>query len=159
VRGIEIEAQARPVQWLQIGGNLAHLDAQYVNYTNALRPGNIPFDASGNRLNLSPKWSYTIYSQLDAPVGAGSIFARAEYNHRSRQFFTASNSGLDQQPGFGLVNASVGYTFPGDRYQLILFGRNLTDEQYLTSTASFAAGIVGRVGEPRVYGIRGIARF
>jgi iron complex outermembrane receptor protein len=39
------------------------------------------------------------------------------------------------------------------------FGRNLTDRDYVTSTASFASGRVGRVGEPRTYGIRAVAKF
>ena len=155
----EIEAQARPARWLQLGGNLAYLDAVYDNYTTALRPGNIVFDASGNRLNLAPRWSWTLYSQVDAPIGNGSAFARAEYSHRTRQFFTALNTGLDQQEGYGLFNASAGYTFPGGRFQLIAFARNLGDVEYVTSTASFAAGIVGRVGEPRTYGIRGVVKF
>jgi iron complex outermembrane receptor protein len=42
---------------------------------------------------------------------------------------------------------------------LILFGRNLADKEYVTSTASFASGIVGRVGEPRTYGIRAVVRY
>lgn len=159
VDGVEIEAQARPATWLQLGGNLAYLDAKYENYPTALRPGNIPFDASGNRLNLSPKWSYTLYSQVDVPLGSGSAFARAEYSYRTRQFFTASNSGLDVQSGYGLINASAGYTFPGDRFQLIAFARNLTDKEYVTSTASFGAGILGRVGEPRTYGLRAVVRY
>jgi iron complex outermembrane receptor protein len=159
VDGIEIEAQARPTIWLQLGGNLAWLDARYANYTTALRPGNIAFDASGNTLNLAPEWAWTLYGQVDAPVGQGSMFARAEYSHRSRQFFTASNSGLDQQAGYGLFNASAGYTFPGDVVQLMVFGRNLGDTEYVTSTASFASGIVGRVGEPRTYGIRAVVKY
>jgi iron complex outermembrane receptor protein len=159
VDGVEIEALARPTQWLQLGGNLAYLDARYANYTSALLPGNIPFNASGNRLNLAPKWSYTIYSQVDAPLGAGTVFARGEYSHRTRQFFTAANLGLDTQAGYSLVNASIGYRFAGDRFQLIVFGRNLADKEYVTSTASFASGIVGRVGEPRTYGVRLIVGY
>jgi iron complex outermembrane receptor protein len=159
VDGVEIEVQGRPTNWLQVGGNLAYLDAVYANYTSALLPGNITFDASGNRLNLAPRWSYTIYSQIDAPLAGGSLFVRGEYSHRTRQFFTAANRGLDTQPGYGLFNASIGYTFPGERFQLIAFGRNLGDKEYVTSTASFASGIVGRVGEPRTYGIRGVVRF
>ncbi len=159
VDGVELEALLRPSPWLQLGGNLAYLDARYVNYTEALAPGNVRFDASGNRLNLSPEWSYTVFGQVDAPLGDGAAFGRVEYSHRTRQFFTSSNSGLDQQEPYGLLNASIGYTFPGDRVQLLVYGRNLTDEEYVTSTASFAAGIVGRVGEPRTYGLRAIVRY
>jgi iron complex outermembrane receptor protein len=159
VDGVEIEAQAHPTDWLQLGANLAYLDAVYKNYTSALKPGNIVFDASGNRLNLSPKWSYTLYAQADVPVGDGAFFARGEYSHRTRQYFTAINGGLDQQAGYGLINASIGYTLPGDHIQFLLFGRNLADKEYVTSTASFASGIVGRVGEPRTYGIRAVFKY
>jgi len=159
VDGVELEVQVRPAAGIQFGGTLAYLDAVYKNYPTALRPGNIAFDASGNRLNLAPKWAYTVFAQADVPVGEGSFFARGEYNHRTRQFFTASNSGLDQQEGYGLVNASMGYTLPGDRWQFLVFGRNLADKEYVTSTATFTAGVAGRVGEPRTYGVRAIYRY
>lgn len=159
VDGVEIEATARPARWLQVGSNLAYLDATYANYTSALLPGNVVYDASGNRLNLAPKWSWTGFAQADMAVGEGSAFLRGEYSYRTRQFFTASNSGLDQQAGYSLVNASLGYSFPGDRFELLVFGRNLNNAKYVTSTASFAAGVVGRVGEPRTYGVRGVAKF
>ena len=159
VKGAEFEAQLRPASWLKLGGNLAYLNARYKNYTSALLPGNIPYDASGNRLNLAPKWSYSVFAEADTAIGEGSGFIRGEYNYRTRQFFTASNSGLDTQPGYGLLNASIGYTFPGENFELLAFARNLTDREYVTSTASFASGIVGRVGEPRTYGIRAVAKF
>lgn len=159
VDGVELEGQLRPARWLRIGGNVAYLDARYANYTSALLAGNIPYDASGNRLNLAPKWSYSAFAELNTDVGDGAIFARGEYNYRSRQFFTAENAGLDTQAAYALLNASVGYTFPGDKFELMAFGRNLTDREYVTSTASFAAGRVGRVGEPRTYGIRAVVKF
>ena len=159
VNGVEIETVYQPVKWLQLGGNLAYLDAVYKNHPSALAAGNIPFDASGKRLNLSPEWSYTVYAQGDVPLGAGSMNLRGEWSYRSRQFFTASNAGLDQQRPYGLLNGTIGYSFPGDRFEIMVFGRNLTDRQYVTSTASFALGVVGRVGEPRTYGIRGLAKF
>ncbi|PZQ94937.1 MAG: TonB-dependent receptor [Cereibacter sphaeroides] len=159
VNGVEFEAEGHPAKWLQLGANLAYLDAVYKNYTEALAAGNVPFDASGNRLNLSPKWSYTLYAQVDASLGGGSVFARGEYSYRTRQYFTAVNGGLDQQAGYSLINASVGYTLPGDNIQILLFGRNLADKEYVTSTASFASGIVGRVGEPRTYGVRLVFKY
>ena len=58
-----------------------------------------------------------------------------------------------------LINSSVGYTFPGDRIQLLVYGRNLADKQYITSTATFGAGVAGRVGEPRTYGLRGVFKY
>ncbi len=93
------------------------------------------------------------------PLGGGSVIARTEWSYRSRQYFTAANTGLDQQAPYGLLGATLGYTLPGGRYDVMVFGRNLTNRQYVTSTASFASGIVGRVGEPRVYGVRLVGKF
>lgn len=159
VNGAELEAQVRPASWLRLGGNLAYLDARYRTFANAIRPGNIAFDASGNRLNLSPEFSYALVSHAEAPLGGGAVFARGEYSYRSKQFFTPSNSSLDVQAGYGLINASIGYTAPGGRVQLILLTRNLADAEYVTSTAGFPPGTVGRVGEPRTYALRAVARY
>lgn len=154
VDGVEIESLLRPIQGIQFGANVAYLDAVYKNYTTALAPGNVTFDASGNRLNLAPKWAYSAFVDLDLPVGDGAVIGRAEYSHRGRQFFTAANAGLDQQAPYGLINASLGYDFGDSGFRVMVFGRNLADKEYVTSTASFASGIVGRVGEPRTYGVR-----
>lgn len=159
VDGVEIESEAQAAPWLKVGANLAYLDARYKNYTSALGPGNVPFDASGKRLNLSPKWAYTLYAQADAAIGNGSGFLRGEFSHRTRQYFTASNAGLDQQPGFGLINASAGYTFPGEHFEVLVFARNIADKQYITSTATFGAGVAGRVGEPRTCGMRAVFKY
>lgn len=159
VDGFEIETEGQAASWLKVGANLSYLDAKYQNYTSALGPGNVPFDASGNRLNLSPKWSYTVYAQADTAIGTGSAFLRGEYSHRTRQYFTAANAGLDQQSGYGLVNASAGYTFPGEHFEVLAFARNIADKGYITSTATFGAGVAGRVGEPRTYGIRAVFKY
>ncbi|WP_227698465.1 TonB-dependent receptor [Sphingomonas hengshuiensis] len=159
VDGVEVETVFQPARWAQLGANLAYLDARYKNYPGALGAGNVTFDASGNRLNLSPRWSYTVYAQGDVPLAGGSVIARTEWSYRSRQYFTAANTGLDQQAPYGLLGATLGYTLPGGRYDVMVFGRNLTNRQYVTSTASFASGIVGRVGEPRVYGVRLVGKF
>ena len=159
VNGAELEAQFRPTRWLKLDGNFAYLDARYRKFTNAIRPGNIAFDASGNRLNLSPEFSYSLLALVEAPVGKGAVFVRGEYSYRTGQYFSALNSGLDGQRGYGLINASIGYTAPGGRLQLILLARNLADVEYVTSTAGFPTGTVGRVGEPRTFSLRAIARY
>ena len=159
VDGVEIESEAQATPWLKVGANLAYLDAKYKNYTSALGPGNVPFNASGNRLNLSPKWAYTLYAQADTAIGNGSGFLRGEFSHRTRQYFTASNAGFDQQPGFGLINGSAGYTFPGERFEILAYARNIAGKQYITSTATFGAGVAGRVGEPRTYGLRAVFKY
>lgn len=155
VRGVELELLARPIAALTLGGNLAYLDAEYVNYTNALLPGNIPFDASGNRLNSAPEWAYYLFGQYDHDLGSGAqIYVRGEYNWRSRQFYSPQNVLPQSQPSFGLINASAGYISEDDKWRVMFFARNLADVEYVTTTATFTGPVSGRVGEPRTYGIR-----
>ena len=160
VTGVEIEVVGKPAAGLEIGGYLAYLDAVYENYPGALKPGNIPFDASGQTINSAPKWSYTAYAQHRHELGDGSaLIGRIEYNWRDRQFFTPENNLVETQKEYGLLNANVGYASPGGRWQVYLYGRNLTDTDYVTTTATFTGVVSGRVGEPRTFGIRLIAEY
>ena len=101
-----------------------------------------------------------IYGQYRVPfANGGSILLRGEYNHRSRQYFTPANVTAQSQPGYGLINANIGYTSPDKRWQIVLYGRNLADKEYVTTTASFTAAISGRVGEPRTFGAKAIFQY
>lgn len=155
IKGLELEVLARPTEGLDLGATLAHLDATYKTFNPAFAPGNIPFDASGNRLNSAPKWNYSLFGQYTFNLGEqGSVFVRGEYSWRSRQFFTAVNAFPETQGSYDLINASLGYASPDGHWQVILYGRNLANEEYITSSGSFTARPAGRVGEPRTYGLR-----
>jgi len=94
-----------------------------------------------------------VYKRQDMG-NTGSMFVRGEYSWRSRQFFTAVNAAPETQASYDLINASIGYTSPDGRWQAIVYGRNLANEEYITSSGSFTARPAGRVGEPRTYGLR-----
>ncbi|HEY0943530.1 MAG TPA: TonB-dependent receptor [Steroidobacter sp.] len=158
VEGVELEFLARPLQGLDIGGSLTYLDATYADYPQAPIPGTAPaltFDASGNYLNSSPKWSYTLFGQYEVHLADhGSVFVRGEYGWKDRQYFTVVNDDLQTMAGYDLINASVGYTSRDGHWQIVAYGRNLADKQYLVSTGSFTAAPSGTPGDPRNYGIR-----
>lgn len=155
IKGMELEVVARPVEGLDFGGSLAFLDTSYKNFPEAPLAGGVVIDASGNRLNSSPKWSYSLHAQYTAQLGdSGSMFVRGEYSWRGAQFFTAANDNVHTQPNYDLINASIGYTTPDERWQVIAFGRNLADEEYIVTSGTFTAVPAGRVGEPRTYGLR-----
>jgi iron complex outermembrane receptor protein len=149
IRGMEIEAEAQPLAWLKLGGNLALLDARYRRYPQApVLNGSI--DAAGKRLRLAPKIGGAAFAEMRG----GALSGRIEASYRSRQYFTPANGGLDQQAPYALVNASLSYALPRTGVRLSLFARNLTDAAYLTTTAGYGAAISGRVGEPRTIGAR-----
>ena len=116
-------------------------------------------NASGNFLNSAPEWAYNVFADYTVPVATGHGFARIEYSWKSRQFFTPANDDIETQGAYGLLNASIGWRSPGDHWQVIVFGRNLTDQGYLVSTGSYTAVPAGTPGDPRTFGIRFIAQY
>ena len=56
---------------------------------------------------------------------------------------------------YWLLNAQIGLLQADDRWQLVLWGQNLADEEYFTDKNFYnEAAIAGAVGAPRSYGIR-----
>jgi iron complex outermembrane receptor protein len=62
---------------------------------------------------------------------------------------------------YTLLDAQLGYTAPGNRYSISVFGRNLTDEHYKLNAIPGAApgGLVARVNDPRTFGIIAAVHF
>lgn len=155
VKGVELDVQAEPVRGLDVGGTLAYLDARYSSFPDALAPGHVVFDATGNYLDQAPKWAYSVYGQYNFEIPAhGTMFVRGEWSWHDTKYFTPDNSQLQSQPAYGLFNASIGYNFPDGHFQVLAYGRNLTNKQYIVNTATFTAEPAAQVGLPRVVGLK-----
>lgn len=157
IKGAELELRAIPVEGLTIEGNLSLLDGVYKDFTSAPRRNTaLSFDASGQKLSATPSYTLNLAVEKSLPELAGwrpSI--RAEGSWNGRRYFTPENTLIESQAPYFLLNASLVVASPGDRFSVTLWGRNLTDRQYVTGTASFAASrVAGRTGNPRTFGLR-----
>jgi iron complex outermembrane receptor protein len=56
------------------------------------------------------------------------------------------------------LGARVGYVFPEAKYEVALFGRNITDEEIIQGGIDFN-NLTGMTNEPALYGIELVARF
>lgn len=154
VKGVEIELQAEPVEGLNLGGTLAYLEATYSSYPQAPVAGGATVNATGHYLDSAPKWAYSLYGQYRFPVmNHGSMFVRGEWSWRAKQYFTPDNSNIQSQDAYGLLNSSFGYDSPDGHWQAVVYGQNLTNRQYITSTGTFSVVTAGKVGDPRTYGV------
>jgi iron complex outermembrane receptor protein len=160
VKGIEAEIAVKPVRALDLFANLDYLDARYVKYSNASITSDPDFDASGNRLNNAPRWSTTFGGTYTFDLGSsGKIFVGSDVHVQSTVYFTAANDGAsgvtnypEQQHGYTLIDARIGWTSDKGDWTVSVSGTNLGDRQYLTGTANYAAGLTsftGRPGRPR----------
>lgn len=166
IKGIELEMQARPTENLDIFASIAYLDATYKSFPNATITGFGTFDAKGKHLNNAPKWKFLIGGQYTHSIGNnGEVFIGGEYNWQGKRYYTPANDGansiesIEFQKGYGLLNARLGWNSPDGAWQIMAYGKNLTDKKYVTNTGNFTANISARPGFPRTYGVMSTYKF
>ncbi|MEL6199879.1 MAG: TonB-dependent receptor [Pseudomonadota bacterium] len=110
-------------------------------------------DLAGNNFAFSPEWT--------AAVGGtyyfGDYYVGGNVTYQGESFSDVQNT--QRLDAFALLNMQLGWQ--NDRYAVGFYGKNLTDELYLTSEGPglIPGSIIGRVGEPREYGVEVTAFF
>ena len=142
-KGIEFEARSRLARDLAtagdrlvLSGSLGYVDAQFKEYITNI--ANVPTDvAQFRKVQNTPKWTSSGTLGYTVPFGAGDLGVNSTLSYRSKSTqFEIPNPYIDQ-PGFALLDASVVYTAPSDRWTLGVFGKNLTNRKYKTSGYTF----------------------
>ncbi|MBW7835062.1 MAG: TonB-dependent receptor [Sphingomonadales bacterium] len=163
VKGFELEVTALPVPQFMLSASVAYLDATYDEFITARSAmPTVPVDVSGNVLNNSPKWAFNISAQYDVTLGdKGTLSFRAGYKWQDDVFFNSQfNDPLMGQKSFGLLDARIGYISPDKRWEVSVFGNNLTDKAYYTDMADYSPlGLIGHITPPRTYGIKLAYRY
>lgn len=122
--GLEIDVLWQATDFLSISGGIASSDAQAT---------------TGDDLPFAPDLKYSVTANYNIPTSSGG-----EWNINGSYIYTderlSGNIGQNGQsnpevllPDYALLNASVTYTWPDERYSVSLIGRNLTDEAYVTT--------------------------
>lgn len=163
-RGIEGDLAFRTSDNLSFNASASYTDAKYVRYANApqavenLNLGGIQ-DLSGKPLSGVPKFSWSVGTDGSAPLGdlggrTLSVYAHADYAHRSSFNTSATNSIWAQVPGFGIANVRLGLKTDDGLWDLSVWARNLFDKDYFLNLSAANTGVVSaQVGEPRTYGV------
>ncbi|QDM41233.1 TonB-dependent receptor [Altererythrobacter sp. TH136] len=144
-KGVEAEVFARiaqdfagPGSRITLAGTAGYIDAKYLEYV-AIIAGVETNLAPFRGIQNTPKFTASATLGADMPVGAGDLSANLTVSHRSStQQFEIANPYLDQE-GYQLLDAGVTYRWGGDRFSLGVYGKNLTNERYITSGYPFIA--------------------
>ena len=145
-KGVELEFNARLGESfatdgdrLNLLGAVGYIDAQFDEYITNI--ASVPTDVAAFRnVQNTPKWTASATLAYLTPVGAGRLNLGTTVSYRSRTSqFEIPNPYIDQS-SYALVDASLVYTSPDDRWSIGLHGKNLTDKEYKTSGYSFIAG-------------------
>jgi iron complex outermembrane recepter protein len=174
MRGIEIEAVAKPTQYLEVGGNYSHIDAEYTSFPYVV--GN-PFgheDCSGAIIPFGGSADMSCLDMQYLAPNIANVYARVSFRDNVSLFLnyawtddqhTEALQLEKNQPGerlesYGLLSASFDWrNINGGNLDLSVFATNLTDEEYRISPAGvYEAGAIGVAasiyGEPRMVGAR-----
>jgi iron complex outermembrane receptor protein len=154
INGVEFDMEAKPFPGLTLNAGVGYNDASFDKYDSN----------SGNQLAFSPKWTSSFGAQYRFNLGgAGSLTARGEYSYRSSYFSEVSNDPDRQIKGYGLVNARLTWASPDDRFQVQVWGENLSDKLYINDRGAPLGGLLGSqsvvYGKPRTWGVRLIGKF
>ncbi len=158
IKGLELEADAVPVDGWTLGSSFSFLEPKYGNYVsvNPDNPGVGPVNLHGNTMVRAPKFSMNLSSEYTMPVSdAGAATGRVEYFYRSRVYFSPYDLQGVSQAGYGLWNARLTFDSATGPWSVSAFVNNLTNQAYYQERARTAGltGTIGWVGDPRTFGI------
>ena len=150
LNGLEVEFdwKSPTVSWLGLSGNLSFLDSD-----------SDPIDEDGNGLidiqviTNAPEFTGALNLNVNTPAWGGLISGSVGYSYRDDSTLTNEGNGVSPivQPSFDLVNAWVSWLSGDGTWRFTINGKNLTDEEYLTSGYNIPTlGVLtGSYGDPK----------
>ena len=148
-KGVELEFTWLPTDNLSISGFYSYLDTEF-DTTNI--PGTAFPDQSGQDLIRAPNSKYNINVDYARPLNSGGELAFG----LSYRFTDDQRGELEPwavQPSFNLLDARIAWTNANANFEIAVWGKNLTDEEYVTHLYTIASSVVGVFGDPLMYGV------
>ena len=159
--GVEIDSVFVPTDPLTIAFSLTWLDPTYDSFVGAEGVGGI-VDLSGTRPAGIHEWSTNLSGTWNFDIGATrSGFIRADWLYESEVQVIENVPESVASREVNVFNASMGLSMT-DNIDVMVWGRNLTDDDYLFSafpSVAQAGSFSGYPNQPRTYGITLTAWF
>jgi len=180
--GFEVEWQWLPTDRLTVAANFSYLDAKYTRFCQDVdgtftaaqtAPGQcspavevvlngtptgtfeVPVDSTGLDLANAPPYSGSVILDYVVPVAVGEVKAHLDFRYTDKyNTWGRSNDPAYYRGSVILVNGSIALAGDEDRWQLQLYGRNLTDAEVISGAArSGTSPIIQYYQSPREFGM------
>jgi iron complex outermembrane receptor protein len=150
IYGAELESQARLGGGLSLNTAFGYTDAQYSSVLPTAVSNGVQI-TTGFKLPKTPKWKASVSPQyLVDLANDATLRLSVDYTYTGTMYNDISDNPLLKREATSIVNSSVSYVPPNDRWELTLGGTNITNTRYITTgTINYAAGVVsGTYSDP-----------
>ncbi|WP_426699742.1 TonB-dependent receptor [Rhodanobacter sp. Col0626] len=162
IHGGELELVVLGPKALRVEASAGYMHAKFTSVDPAAT------QATGLSTNsvvpFVPTWTGMLAAQYSMNFSRGSLTPRIDYTWRSAVAFNINPGPYGVQGSTGLINSTLTYIDPDDRWSVQLYVRNLTNKQYALWINEFSHVIGGpggavTVADPREYGLTVTRRF
>lgn len=144
VSGIETDFAFAVTENFRLSGSFATMDGEFVEGSNA-----------GNDMPRTPEQTWSLAARLSVPLSGGAALdfgATASYTDEFH--FELDNDPRGLEGDVTVVDASAKYTSADERWDVTLWGKNLSDELYSVHHIDGSLGGATRIyAPPRTYGV------
>lgn len=161
VRGVEIDTSINPIDPFTFTAAVTYLDAVYDSFVQSgFFINGVEQDLSGKRPTGVPEWSVSLGGAYEHEFASGTtLTARLDYHYESPVQIIESQPTITREinnfNGALILNLENGL-------ELSLWGRNLTNNHYLTTifpSVAQSGSVSGYPSLPRTYGVAARFRF
>jgi iron complex outermembrane receptor protein len=138
IYGFEAEFKARVTSAFTLAANVGYTHDKYTWLDQAVLSQGITL---ANKLPKTPEWKFSLSPQyrIDLSNG-GNVLLSADYTRTSSLFNNTENTPVMQRTPNSMLNASMTYAEPNDRWEIVVGGTNLTNDRFLTTGQNQWAG-------------------
>jgi len=155
--GLEAEIDSHPVDGLTLQLGISALGS---NVEDIVLPDTVT--EVEHDMPQAPDLSGNALARYEFALGGGLASVQADVQYTDDFCFTVLCAPVEEEKGYTVLNARVGYGAEDGRWEVALFGANLTEEEYRVyafDSSLFAGVVAGVYGKPRTYGVSLMYRF
>jgi len=161
VKGAELSVMAQPSRGFTLSAAANYLDTKITEFTGFQAIGDPPaMDLSGSQLNFTPHWQlqgggeygWALSSKLRALLGVDVVYRSLATAGIGVNLPSGAHDSRFDLPAYALVDLRAGIHAADDRWRLTIWGKNITNQFYVTNAFRGVDTIVRFTGRPATYG-------
>lgn len=171
--GIDADVVAIITDELTLSAGVTYLDSEVTDYKNGIGFNGVSgIDFKGEPIPFTPEWTYSLdadyrltmnsgatvfagigvtgQSESEAAFGASTLELTAEQYAAGARTIKPDYNVMD---GYAVWNARLGFESADYHWKVTLWGKNISDEYYVTNLIASSDTTARFVGSPMTYGI------